>query len=94
MGALYPIYMRGEAYLAANRGTEAAAEFQTILSHAGINFYDPVLGAAAPSYSRERTFWLMSLPARRAYQDMLTFWKDADPDIPILKHARAEFAKL
>jgi tetratricopeptide (TPR) repeat protein len=94
-GALYPVYVRGLAYLAANQGAEAAAEFQNILSRSGIVYFDPVVGAAARLHlgrayvlAGERT------RAKSAYQDLLTFWKDADPDIPILKQARAEFAKL
>jgi predicted Zn-dependent protease len=94
-GALYPIYVRGQAYLAANQGAKAAVEFQNILSHLGIVYFDPVVGAAA-RLQLGRAYVLAGdqTKARSAYQDLLTFWKDADPDIPILKQARAEFAKL
>ena len=94
-GALYPIYVRGLAYLAAKQGAEAAAEFQKILSHSGIVYYDPVLGAVA----RLQLGTSVRSGGRPdqgegAYQDFLTVWKDADPDIPILKQARAEVLKL
>jgi tetratricopeptide (TPR) repeat protein len=94
-GALYPIYVRGQAYLAANQGAKAAEEFQNILSHLGIVYFDPVVGAAA-RLQLGRAYVLAGdqTKAKSAYQDLLTFWKDADPDIPILKQARAEFAKL
>ncbi len=95
LGALYPVYVRGAAYLAANQGAEAAAEFQKILSHSGIVYYDPLVCAAsrlqlarALALSGEKT------KAKSAYQEFLTPWKDADPGIPILKQAKAEFARL
>jgi eukaryotic-like serine/threonine-protein kinase len=94
-GALYPIYIRGEAYLAAKRGIEAAAEFQRILSHGGIIYSDPLLGTAARLQSaRAYTLSGQMVKAKAAYQDLLLFWEDADPDIPILRQARAEYAKL
>jgi eukaryotic-like serine/threonine-protein kinase len=92
-GALYPVYVRGEAYLAAHQGAEAAAEFQKILDHRGIVISDPI-GALA-HLQLARAFALLGDKARAktAYQDFLTLWKDADPDIPILQQAKAEFAK-
>jgi hypothetical protein len=83
-----------QAYLAAHRGTEAAAEFQKILDHPGIVVSDPV-GAAARLQSG-RAFALSgdTVKAKTAYQDFLALWKDADPEIPILKRAKAEYAKL
>jgi len=94
VGSLYPIYARGEAYLAAKRGAEAAAEFQKILDHRGIVATDP-MGALAHLQSG-RAFVLSGDPAKAkaAYQDFLTLWKDADTDIPVLKQAKAEFARL
>lgn len=94
VGSLYPIYTRGEAYLAAKQGEEAAAEFQKILDHRGIIAADPI-GALAHLQSG-RAFLLSrdKAKARTAYQDFLTLWKDADPDIPILKQAKAEYARL
>lgn len=93
-GALYPIYVRGEAFLAAHRGAEAAAEFQKILDHRGIVVSDPI-GALA-HWQLGRAFALSGdqAKAKSAYQDFLALWKDADPDIPILKQAKAEYAKL
>jgi eukaryotic-like serine/threonine-protein kinase len=93
-GALYPIYVRGEAYLAAHQGAEAAAEFQKILNHRGIVISDPI-GALA-HLQRGRAFALSGdkTKAKAAYVDFLTLWKDADPGIPILKDAQAEYAKI
>ena len=93
-GALYPIYVRGEAYLAANQGTEAAAEFQKILDHRGIVVSDPIGALAHLQLGRAFALSGDKTKAKTAYQDFLTLWKDADPDIPILKEAKAEYAKL
>ncbi len=93
-GCLYPIYVRGEAYLAAHRGGEAAAEFQKILDHRGIIISDPVGALARLQVGRA---WVMAgdkTKAKAAYEDFLTLWKDADPDIPILKQAKAEYGKV
>jgi tetratricopeptide (TPR) repeat protein len=93
-GNLYPIYLRGQAYLMAQNGPAAAAEFQNILSHRGIvlNF---VIGALT-HLQLGRAYALEGNPvkARDAYQDFLSLWKDADSDIPIYKQAKAEYAKL
>ena len=93
-GALYPIYVRGEAYLAEGRGSEAVAEFQKILSHRGIVVSDP-LGAVA-RLELGKAFALSGevSRAKSAYEDFLALWKDADADIPILKQAKAEYARL
>ena len=92
--ALYPVYLRGEAYLAAGRGSEAAAEFQKILNHRGLVLSEPI--GAIVHLGLARTYVLQgdSAKAKAAYQDFLTLWKDADRDIPILKQAKAEYAKL
>jgi serine/threonine protein kinase/Flp pilus assembly protein TadD len=91
---LYPIYVRGQAYLKLRQGKEAAAEFQKIIDHRNIvmNF---ITGALA-HLGLARAYALQgdTAKARTAYQDFLTLWKDADPDIPILKQAKAENAKL
>jgi serine/threonine protein kinase/Flp pilus assembly protein TadD len=92
--ALYPVYVRGEAYLAAHRGSEAAAEFQTILDHRSIVTNDPIGALAHLGLGRAYAMQRDTAKARAAYQDFLTLWKDADPDIPILKQAKAECAKL
>jgi serine/threonine protein kinase len=93
-GNLYPAYIRGQAYLLAHNGVAAASEFQKILEHRGIvtNF---VLGALAHlQLGRAYAIEGESAKAKSAYQDFFSLWKDADPDIPVLKQARAEYAKL
>jgi tetratricopeptide (TPR) repeat protein len=93
-GSLYPIYLRGEALLKDGRGPEAVVEFQKLLDHRGVvqNF---VLGALA-RLQLGRAYELSGdhLRARISYEDFLKLWKDADPDIPILKQAKAEYSKL
>ena len=101
---LYPTYVRGEAYLAARQSTQAAAEFQKILDHSGIvwNCWTGALarlGVARANALQARTSHGADAATARvralaAYQDFLALWKDADPDIPILKEAKAEYAKL
>jgi tetratricopeptide (TPR) repeat protein len=92
--SVYPIYVRGEAYLQLGKGQQAAAEFQNIIEHRRIvtNF---VLGALAHlQLARARVMAGDKDGARKAYQDFLTLWRDADPELPILKQAKAEYAKL
>ena len=91
---LYPVYVRGEAYLAAHQGSEAAAEFQKILDHRGIVLNEPIGALAHLQLGRAYALQGDSAKSRGAYQDFLTLWKDADPDIPILKQAKAEYAKV
>jgi serine/threonine protein kinase/Tfp pilus assembly protein PilF len=93
-GALYPIYARGQAYLAAGQGAEAAGEFQKILDHPGITVGDPISGLAHLQLARADTMQGDVAKAKASYQDFLTLWNDADPDIPVLKQAKAEYAKL
>jgi DNA-binding winged helix-turn-helix (wHTH) protein/tetratricopeptide (TPR) repeat protein len=93
-GALYPIYMRGEAYLAEHRGAEAAAEFQKVLDHPGIVVADPIGALARLQLGRTFTLSGDKRKAKAAYENFLTLWKDADADIPILWQAKAEYAKL
>jgi len=92
--ALYPVFVRGEAHLAAHQGSEAAAEFQKILDHRGIVLNSPIGALAHLQIGRAFAMQGDTAKARAAYQDFLTLWKDADPDIPILKQAKAEYAKL
>lgn len=92
--SMYPVYVRGEAYLAAHQGGKAAAEFQKILDHRGIVLNEPIGALAHLQLGRAYALQGDSTKARAAYQDFLTLWKDADPDIPILKQAKAEYAKL
>jgi DNA-binding winged helix-turn-helix (wHTH) protein/tetratricopeptide (TPR) repeat protein len=91
---LYPVYVRGEAYLAAHRGSEAAAEFQKILDHRGIVLNEPIGALAHLQLGRAYALKGDTAKAKSAYQDFLTLWKEADPEIPILKEAKAEYAKL
>jgi tetratricopeptide (TPR) repeat protein len=93
-GGLYPVYVRGEAYLGAGKGAEAAAEFQKVLDHPGVVFADPIGALAHLQLGRAYALSGDKTRAKAAYQDFLTLWKDADPDIPILKEAKAEYAKL
>ncbi len=94
LGTLYPAYIRGQAYLAAHNGTAAATEFQKLLDHRGIvvNFMTGAL--AHVGLARAYALQGDTTKSRTAYQDFFAFWKDADPDIPILKQAKAEYAKL
>jgi serine/threonine protein kinase len=93
-GVLYPIYVRGEAYLALHQGTQAAAEFQKILDHPGIAYSDPVGALARLQIGRAYAMSGDQAKAKAAYQDFLKLWKDADPDIPVLQQAKAEYLKL
>jgi hypothetical protein len=104
ISCLYHVYVRGEAYLAAGQGSAAAAEFQKILDHSGIvwNCWTGALahlGVARANALQARSSQGADADAARvralaAYKDFLTLWKDADPDIPILKEAKAEYAKV
>jgi len=93
-GALYPIYARGQAYLVARQGAEAAREFQKIVDHPGIIVGDPIGVLARVQLGRAYAIQGDATKAKAAYQDFLTLWKHADPDIPVLKQAKAEYAKL
>jgi eukaryotic-like serine/threonine-protein kinase len=89
-----PAYVRGEAYLLAYRGQEAVSEFQKIINHRGIVVNEPFGALAHLGLARAYTMQGDIPKARTAYQDFLEIWKDADPDILILKQAKAEYAKL
>jgi DNA-binding winged helix-turn-helix (wHTH) protein/predicted Zn-dependent protease len=93
-GNLYSAYIRGLAYLAAHQGAEAAAEFQKILDHRGLVISDPIGSLAHLQLGRAYAVSGDKTKAKSAYQDFLTLWKDADPDVPIFKQAKAEYAKL
>jgi DNA-binding winged helix-turn-helix (wHTH) protein/tetratricopeptide (TPR) repeat protein len=90
----YFIYVRGEAYLAAHRGKEAVAEFQRIIDHPSITLEDPIGALARIEIARAYVLEGDTQKARSAYNNFLTLWKDASPDLPILKQARAEYVKL
>lgn len=89
-----PIYIRAQAYLKARQGAEAAVEFQKILDHRGVCMTAPECSLAHLGLGRARVLTGDNAGARAAYQDFLALWKDADPDVPILKEAKAEYAKL
>jgi DNA-binding winged helix-turn-helix (wHTH) protein/tetratricopeptide (TPR) repeat protein len=91
---LYPVYVRGEAYLGAHRGAEAVAEFQKILAHRGVVLNEPIGALAHLQLGRAYRMSGDSARARAAYQRFLSLWQDADPDIPILQQAKAEYASL
>jgi tetratricopeptide (TPR) repeat protein len=86
--------VRGEAYLAARKGSEAAAEFQKILDHRGIVLNEPIGALAHLQLGRAYAMQGDTAKSRAAYQEFLTLWKDADLDIPILREAKAAYAKL
>ena len=86
--------MRGESYLAAHRGKDAAAEFQKILDHRGIVWNAPIGALAHLGLGRACALSGDKTRAKIAYQDFLTLWRDADPDVPVLKQATAEYGKL
>jgi hypothetical protein len=108
ISCLYHVYVRGEAYLADGQGSAAAAEFQKILDHSGIvwNCWTGALahlGVARANALQARILQgqgqgadadLARTRALAAYKEFLALWKDADPDIPILKQAKGEYAKL
>ena len=92
--AMFPVFVRGEAYLAARRGSEAAAEFQKILDHRGLVLNQPIGALAHLGLGRAYVLQGDIPKAKVTYQDFFTLWKDADPDIPVLLQAKAEYAKL
>jgi DNA-binding winged helix-turn-helix (wHTH) protein/tetratricopeptide (TPR) repeat protein len=91
---MYPAYLRGLTYLVLRQGSEAAAEFQKIIDHRGLIANCPLGALARLGLARAHALKGDRATAKAAYQDFLTLWKDADPDIPILKQANVEFAKL
>jgi eukaryotic-like serine/threonine-protein kinase len=94
VGGLHPDYVRGEANLTAHQGKEAAAEFQKILDHRGIVLNEPIGALAHLQLGRAYAMQGDTAKAKAAYEDFITLWKDADPDIPIFIAAKAEYAKL
>ena len=93
-GPLYPVYFRGQAFLAAHQGAQAAAEFQKILDHRGIVVSDPIGALARLQLGRAFVLLGDKAKAKTAYQNFLTLWKNADPDTPVLKQAKQEYAGL
>jgi class 3 adenylate cyclase/Tfp pilus assembly protein PilF len=94
LGNMYSVYLRGEAYLQAHQGKEAAAEFQKILDHPGLVLNGPIAALAKTQLARASAISGDSAKARAQYEAFFTLWKDADPDIPVLAAAKAEYAKL
>ncbi len=93
-GSLYPVYIRGQIYLSLHQGKEAAAEFQKFLEHRGVALNSPLGALARLQLGRAYALQDKTVQSRAAYQDFFRLWKDADPDIPILIAAKAEYAKL
>ena len=93
-GSLYPAYLRGEAGLMLHRGDAAAKEFAKLLDHRGVTFNYPLGALAGVGLARAYALQGHTGKSRSAYQEFFTLWRDADPDIPILKQARAEYARL
>jgi DNA-binding winged helix-turn-helix (wHTH) protein/tetratricopeptide (TPR) repeat protein len=91
---LYPAYLRGQAYLAQGQGRAAQTEFQKYLDHRGLVWNCPLASLAHLGLARAYTLQGDTGKARAAYNEFLTLWKNADPDIPILKQAKAEYAKV
>jgi eukaryotic-like serine/threonine-protein kinase len=91
---MFPVYVRGLAYLQAKRGADAAAEFQKIVDHRGISPVDPLHSYAKLGLARAYVMTGDSAKAKAAYQDFLALWKDADADVPVLKEAKAEYEKV
>ena len=94
LGGLHSAYVRGEALIASHRYVEAAAEFQKILNHRGLVGLDPIGVLSHLQLGRAHVLAGDRIKAKRAYQDFLSLWKNADPDVPILKSAIAEYARL
>jgi eukaryotic-like serine/threonine-protein kinase len=93
-GNMYPLYVRGRAYLAMHREQEAAAEFSRLLAHPGLAAGDPVEAAARRQLARALALTGDKAKTQSAYNDILTLWKNADPGLPILKQTKAEYARL
>lgn len=91
---MHPVYLRGQAYLALRQGENAAAEFQKIIDHRGIVLNSPIAVLTRLGLGRAHALEGNSAKAGEAYREFFELWKDADPDIPILKQAKAEYTKL
>jgi tetratricopeptide (TPR) repeat protein len=93
-GSLYPVYVRAQAYSASGQHKQAVAEFQKILDHRGLMMGDPAGARALLEKARSLARAGDQRDARAAYEDFLSLWKDADPNVPVLAQAQAEYAKL
>jgi hypothetical protein len=92
--AAYPVYLGGEAYLRVKNGHAAASEFQKILDHSGVVGNEPIGALAHLGLGCAYALSGDSTKAKTAYQDFFALWKNADPDVPLLNQAKAEYAKL
>ena len=93
-GILYPVYVRGLAYLKAKQAEQAAGEFKKILAHRGIAKNSPLAALSQLQLARALAMTGDTVAARKSYQDFLAEWKNADADIPLLQQAKSEYAKL
>jgi tetratricopeptide (TPR) repeat protein len=93
-GAMYPVYFRGEAYLAAHQGAQAAAEFQKILEHPGIVTSDPISVIALLQQARAYAMQGETGRAKEIYAKFLALWRDADMNIPLFRQARSELTRM
>ena len=94
IGAMYPVYVRGEAFLAEGRGAEAAKEFRKMLDHRGVMASDPISALARLELGRAYRLSGDSVKAKAAYEDFFTLWKDADASVPVLTQARNEYTAI
>ena len=93
-GVMYPVFVRGQAYLASHRGIDAAAEFQKIIDHPSLVVSDPIGALAHLELARALVLSGDKVRAKAAYADFLDLWRTADSDIPTFKAAKAEYARL
>jgi predicted Zn-dependent protease len=93
-GSYWAIFVRGDAYLHSHDGANAAIEYQKILDHRGIDPTSPSFSLSRLGLARAYALQGDTAKAKAAYQDFFALWKDADPDVPILKSAKAEYEKL
>jgi outer membrane protein assembly factor BamD (BamD/ComL family) len=92
--AFYPVYLRGLAYLQQGQAGPAAAQFQKMLDNRGVILNIPIAALAHLRLAQAQAMSGNNAAARKSYEDFLALWKDADPDLPILKQAQAQYAKL
>ena len=93
-GNLFPVYLRGLAYLALGEGKESAAEFQKFTDHRGLVGNNPLGALAQLQLARAYVIAGDRLNAKQRYEDFIALWKNADPDVPVLKQAEAEYATM
>jgi eukaryotic-like serine/threonine-protein kinase len=94
VGTMYPVYLRGLAYMAEGLSPQASVQFQKIINHPGLIINFPLASLAKLQFARANAQSGNILAARKAYEGFFEVWKNADPNIPILKQAKLEYAKL